>query len=158
MWLSLWTFLRLLGNDIFGKLRPVSAVILRKGDRFLIVKKPRKNHSWQFPQGGREEGETDLEAAQRELLEECGTDLKVQFLKRKWGVYRYFFPENFNRWKDYRGARVTFFMAQYQEGEIHIAPDELEDYVWVTGDQLRDYFDEPYGKRMEKMIHKALRF
>lgn len=68
---------------------------------YLLVKKPRSQHSWQMPQGGLEEGESllqvcgshllfsiirympllfFLQAARRELAEECGSELKADFL------------------------------------------------------------------------------
>ena len=63
---------------------------------YLLVKKPRKNHAWQFPQGGQEKEETEAEAALRELREECGSDLKVELCdKTAIGVYQYRFPLKF---------------------------------------------------------------
>jgi len=49
---------------------------------YLIVKKPRKEFSWQFPQGGYEEkdGKHLRVTAQRELQEECGTKLHVWWI------------------------------------------------------------------------------
>ncbi|KAI8328404.1 hypothetical protein BD560DRAFT_342403 [Blakeslea trispora] len=76
---------------------------------FLVVKKPRKDHAWQFPQGGQDPGETGPEAALRELEEECGSDLKVQLVDtvHEIGVYQYPFPDHFRRKKQYLGAKVN---------------------------------------------------
>ena len=55
-------------------IRVLAAVILR-GDRFLICKRPgHKRHGglWEFPGGKIEAGETDFEAAVREMREELG--------------------------------------------------------------------------------------
>ena len=35
-------------------------------------------NAWQFPQGGVDAGENHVDAALRELAEECGTDLKIK--------------------------------------------------------------------------------
>ena len=46
--------------------RSVSAIVLERSfeseKKYLLVRKPRKSHAWQFPQGGVDEGETLLEA------------------------------------------------------------------------------------------------
>lgn len=75
---------------------------------YLLVKKPRKHHAYQFPQGGQDPGETASEAALRELREECGSNLKVRLVdKSPIGAYQYKFPPKFNRWDDSVGAKVN---------------------------------------------------
>ncbi|KAI9319288.1 hypothetical protein BX666DRAFT_1924704, partial [Dichotomocladium elegans] len=75
---------------------------------YLLVRKPRKHHAWQFPQGGIEPGERVSEAALREMREECGDALEARLLStRPCGVYRYPFPPSFGkkrRWA-YTGAQ-----------------------------------------------------
>jgi 8-oxo-dGTP pyrophosphatase MutT (NUDIX family) len=75
---------------------------------YLLVKKPRKYHAWQFPQGGQEPGESAAEAALRELKEECGSDLKSRLIDiySPVGTYQYKFPPKFNRWDNAVGAKV----------------------------------------------------
>ncbi|KAI8969064.1 hypothetical protein BDF20DRAFT_916467 [Mycotypha africana] len=74
---------------------------------YLLVQKPRQTHAWQFPQGGQDPGETGLEAALRELREECGSQIKVDVVNRNpLGSYKYKFPSNFNRWDTSVGANV----------------------------------------------------
>lgn len=140
--------------DICGRLRPVSGVIVQRRDRFLVVKKDRKNHAWQFPQGGVEKGELHIEAADRELNEECGTDLVVQFNPQKQGVFRYFFPPNFRR-GSYQGAAVAMFRAHYKKGDIRLNPKELIDYAWITREQMSDYFSPEYNRFVQKILRKS---
>ncbi|CEP07587.1 hypothetical protein [Parasitella parasitica] len=74
---------------------------------YLLVKKPRKHHAYQFPQGGQDPGETPSEAALRELREECGSNLKVKLLDESpIGAYQYEFPLDFKRWDNSVGAKV----------------------------------------------------
>ncbi|KAI9280049.1 hypothetical protein BY458DRAFT_553465 [Sporodiniella umbellata] len=86
--------------------------INRKPDEvlYLVVKKPRRHHAWQFPQGGQEENETASEGALRELKEECGSELSVRLLDtcKPIGIYQYRFPESFfeSQKRMSTGARV----------------------------------------------------
>ncbi len=59
---------------VAGTIRVIAAVI-RRGDRYLVAQRPaHKRHGglWEFPGGKVEAGETDLQAADRELREELG--------------------------------------------------------------------------------------
>lgn len=76
---------------------------------FLLVKKPRKHHSWQYPQGGLDFNETPLEGALRELTEECGNDIKVKpITSTPVSHYQYQFPDQFiaKHKSKYIGAKV----------------------------------------------------
>lgn len=81
---------------------------------YLLVKKPRDEHAWQFPQGGlkKKKGETVPQGALRELLEECGQDLKVRLIDETNAatIYQYDFPPEFikmkKKKKQYKGAKV----------------------------------------------------
>ena len=146
-------FLVLWWYGICGRLRPVSAIIVQNGDRYLIVKKPRKEHAWQFPQGGKEVDESLLEAAIRELQEECGESLRVSFSVSPKGVYRYFFPKGFVR-DGFCGAMVTFYWAQYKSGFVTLDSNELSDFAWVYRDKLRDYFSPKYAVFIQTILEK----
>ena len=77
-----------------NKLRPVGAMVLKnKTGKFLLVKKPRTENAWQFPQGGLDTGETFYQGALRELREECGATLETESDQKKIGEYCYFFPK-----------------------------------------------------------------
>ncbi len=59
------------------QIRVVAAVISR-GDRYLVCQRPPdKRHGglWEFPGGKRELGESDADAARRELREELGVEV-----------------------------------------------------------------------------------
>jgi len=61
---------------------------------YLIVKKQREQHAWQFPQGGWEKNESLYRTAKREVLEECGPDLRFHmFVNQPIGHMQYLFPE-----------------------------------------------------------------
>lgn len=57
----------------------VLAAVVRRGDSYLVCQRPlSKRHGglWEFPGGKCEEGETDEQAARRELKEELNVDLE----------------------------------------------------------------------------------
>jgi mutator protein MutT len=57
----------------------VVASVIRRGDRFLVCRRPHnKRHGglWEFPGGKCETGESDLDAVTRELSEELGVNTK----------------------------------------------------------------------------------
>ncbi len=150
----MWSSLRLFFADWKGKLRLVSAIVVRKGEFFLIVKKPRKDHAWQFPQGGVEKDESSASAALRELQEECGKTLKIKLLDdRSIGGYRYFFPSDFDCHEEgFVGAKVQFFIADFLEGEVRLDQKELEDSLWVKKEQFSEYFSQDYLNVIQKLV------
>ena len=151
-WPQFWVELA----DWQEQLRPVSAIILKKDEKYLIVEKPRKENKWQFPQGGRDAGETDKQAAMRELQEECGPSLNIKFKgERPVGSYKYLFPKTFKRHeKQFIGANVTFFEADYLSGAVEVDGNEIISYKWVPQDQFEEDFDGSYLKVIQNFFTK----
>jgi phosphatase NudJ len=57
-------------------------VIVRLGHRFLVVRERKHGQLWYFPAGRIEPGETVVEAAVRETLEESGVPVQIEGLLR----------------------------------------------------------------------------
>jgi len=105
------------------------------------------------PAGRAAGGQSLLEGAKRELREECGEALNVEFAIEPIGEYSYFFPADFKRHeKNIVGAKVTFFRAEFVSGDIGLAPEELEDYKWVRKEELKDYFEGAYLKKVQSFL------
>ncbi len=60
----------------------VVVVVVRKGHRFLLVQERKYNETWYLPAGMVERGETFVEAAVRETMEEGGIPIAVEGLLR----------------------------------------------------------------------------
>lgn len=150
-WPNFWLDL----SDWEEQLRSVSAIIVKHNEKYLVVKKPRKDFAWQFPQGGVDGGENFLQAAKRELREECGSDLMVKFKgERPIGSYRYIFPEDFVRHdENIIGASVSFFIAEYVSGDVLVDQDEIVEYTWVSLSEMTDLFEPSYLENVQNFCN-----
>jgi putative (di)nucleoside polyphosphate hydrolase len=76
-------------------------------------------HTWQFPQGGVEEGETMEQALYREMKEEIGCD-QFDLILQTQSQLRYDFPEDYKGPKsltqNYRGQEQYWFLCRFKDG------------------------------------------
>jgi putative (di)nucleoside polyphosphate hydrolase len=126
--------------------RPNASIIAKRNGKFLLVKKPRAHHAWQFPQGGVEAGENFEEAAKREFEEELGTN-QIELLA-ECGIYHYDWSKNIEIDKSlqrFRGQEVHFFFANFNgtDKEIKLDHNELEDWKWVDVTELKQLIESP---------------
>ena len=86
----------------------VGVIILNKNDKVFVGKrKDNPANNWQMPQGGVDEGEDDITAMKRELLEETSIQ-NIEIIKEIDKIYQYELPENLIGiiWKGkYRGQK-----------------------------------------------------
>jgi len=103
-------------------------VIVRLGRRFLLIQEAKHEQRWYFPAGRIEPGETILEAARRETLEEAGIPIEAEgFLRIEHSVL----PNGL--------ARVRFLILAHPADDTppKSQPDEESlRAMWVTRDAL----------------------
>ncbi len=99
--------------------------------RVMLVKQyrlPANQFLWELPAGKTDEGETVLQAARRELIEETGLRAK------KWKKLVSFFPS-----PGYVEEKMTIFLATgLTAGESQPMEDERIETRWFTKKELRD--------------------
>jgi len=89
--------------------------------RYLLIKNRRSAH-WSFPKGHVEEGETDEQAAMREVKEETGIDIHIL--------------EGFKAKSEYSIQHkiekvVYIYAATCENPKTSIQEEEIEDYLWL---------------------------
>lgn len=119
----------------------VGIVICNRASQVLWARRIRQN-SWQFPQGGVDEGESSEAAMYRELYEELGlknTDVQLLASSKSWLKYR--LPKRLVRWEEKPvclGQKQKWYLLRLtKENQEHIefnvqGHPEFDDWRWVS--------------------------
>lgn len=115
--------------------------VLRKEQEVLIVRRKQKEGDlfWQFPGGGVESGETEEAAVKREVLEETGITVNVEF-----NLGRRVHPST--------GKEIAYFACSYVSGDINIADEDLDAAIWVSIEDVMRYFTTPVFKPIQDYL------
>ena len=112
-----------------GNTVKVAAGLVFKNDELLISKRPESVHLgglWEFPGGKLEIGETYEDCVIREIYEELGIEVKVDYI----------FEEVLHQYGEIT-VFIKFFICNLQRGE----PKKIQcsDFVWVKRNDLGIY-------------------
>lgn len=102
-------------------------VVVRKGDRFLLIHEKKHDQTWYFPGGRVEQGERIPDAALRETLEESGVPVTLDGILRIEHTAR---PD---------GARLRVFFVAHPADDTppkSQPDDESLGAAWVSLDEL----------------------
>ena len=114
--------------------RAAGAVIFRRSDRGIRILLLRAYRNWDFPKGLVEPGESELDAAKREVTEETGlADLQ------------YPFGEEYKETLPYSGNKVArYYLAETdaEKIELPVSPElgrpEHHEYRWASFEEAED--------------------
>ena len=112
--------------------REVQAVIFDDADnekKVLILKKTdysARRYRWRLLKGGLNDGESETEGLQREILEETGLR-KIQIMDRILS-YEFFF-------KNVRHTVSSYLVKADSKEPVKLQKSEVADYVWTTKEE-----------------------
>lgn len=125
------------------------AVVYRdiKGEiRYLLIKNKRSAH-WGFPKGHIEPGETKIETAKREVLEETG--IHINIIDGFECISKY-------KIRDRIEKKVSIFVGTTKDTSTIIQQEEIEDYIWLTYDRAMNLLKFDNDKNILSSAHTYL--
>lgn len=134
-------------------------VLFRNGGdtrRYLLMRSAlTRRPIWEFPKGGVEAGETEAQAAVRELWEEAGIgEGQIVLFDGYREEERYVFTQGKGEQRTLIVKKVVYFLAETDEERVIISR-EAEEYRWATYDEAMRLIRFP-GKRHVLEVAEAL--
>ena len=118
----------------------VAAIVRDATGRILLGERTDFPDSWQFPQGGRNPGESAEDALPRELREEISLEPGDYHIVTSRGPYRYLFTGG-SRKQGYRGQEQVYFLldlvAPPEKVDVATSAPEFRAIRWVMPSQVR---------------------
>ena len=149
--------------------RPNVGIVLLNSHNEVFWGKRVGQHSWQFPQGGIQHGESPEQAMFRELHEEVGLlPEHVQIVGRTRDWLRYDVPEEFLRRQpaskthraSYRGQKQIWFLLRLvgSDSDIYLRATEHPEFdawrwipFWIQLDSVIDFKREVYQLALSEL-------
>lgn len=116
----------------------------KNGQREFLLVYERFSKAWSLPKGHMEAGETEKQAALRELWEETG--LRAELIDGTRTVTEYALSNGCRK-------EVVYFLGSVA-GRIRTQDREIETFQWVTRAQLRDYLFPDTAAAVEKLLER----
>jgi len=155
--------------------RPNVGIVLLNGANEVFWGKRVGQHSWQFPQGGIQHGESPEQAMFRELQEEVGLlPEHVQIIGRTRDWLRYDVPEEYLRRQNatrvhraaYRGQKQIWFLLRLVglDSDIQLRASEHPEFdawrwvpFWIQLDGVIDFKREVYQLALSELARYLAR-
>lgn len=110
-----------------------------------------RDHRWQLPKGLIDPGETDEQAALREVREEAGIECSIV---ERLDTIDYWFNASYDGPLTRYHKHVHFFLMEYVAGDVADHDDEVEDARWFAIQEAsRVLAFESERKMLEKAMH-----
>lgn len=123
-------------------------IFTTKPRQYLLLHYPSRH--WDFPKGHLEKGETNMDAARREVREETGLS-KVEVLPGFTHAFDYEYRRS-DRTRVHK--TVTFFLARASTHKVRIS-HEHRDFAWLPYEQA---VDRVTYENARNLLHDAERF
>ncbi len=131
--------------------KAILSIIFRKNKdnyEYLLLKRiPSRGGFWQPVSGRVEEGESELDAAKREVIEETGIE---DFLRVEKGFYDFILENEPDKKSFCFGFEIDLKV------KITLDPNEHSEYKWCSFDQSINLIKWPHNKKALKRLQKSL--
>jgi bis(5'-nucleosidyl)-tetraphosphatase len=125
--------------------------ILYEDDRYQFLLIQHNAGHWGFPKGHADPGESDLQAACREFLEETGiTDCQV--IQGPLFSERYTFTRRGQRFE----KTVIYFAALVESATVQCQQEEIQDYLWADYEKALSLLSFNGSKQVLNEVHQYL--
>ncbi len=144
--------------------RPNVAIVIVNAKNQVFWGKRVREHSWQFPQGGINPGETPETAMYRELHEEVGLKPKhIRILGRTRDWLRYEVPQHWvkREWRgSYRGQKQIWYLLRLvgRDTDVSLRASERPEFdawrwhdYWVPLDTVIEFKRESYRRALVEL-------
>ena len=133
-----------------------AVIFKRVGDKILFLMiYSKRNKIWGFPKGHLEAGETEKEAAEREIKEEIGLD-DLNFIE---GFKEKVWYETVSKRPPFKGERiekyVTYFLCETKNQDIIVDGREISDYRFLP---LNGAEEQIKFRNLDNILRKAYDF
>lgn len=145
----------ILGSDMTPRPSAGGIVVNPEGKIALVEQ---HGNSWSFPKGGIEAGESELEAATREIFEETGLQ-DIELVEELGNYERYSLGlDGKSENKDWGLRRRTLFLFKTPQTEFRLNPhdEEVTDMRWVTLDEAAELLSHPKDKEFLEFVRKRI--
>lgn len=134
--------------------RNVALILTRPGGEILVCERSDFKNSWQFPQGGARDQESDIEALQREVLEEIALQPENYRVLLHHGPYRYVFRSGCRK-EGCDGQEQIYFQAEWLGGgEIAVDKKEFRDFQWIKPETFRMEWVPPIKRDVYRKVFR----
>jgi putative (di)nucleoside polyphosphate hydrolase len=133
--------------------RNVALILTRPGGEILVCERSDFKGSWQFPQGGARSEESDVEALQREVMEEVSLPPESYRVVLHHGPYRYVFRSGCRK-EGCDGQEQTYFQAEWLGGEIAVDKKEFRNFQWIKPETFRIEWVPPIKRDVYRRVFR----
>lgn len=135
----------------------VAAILRDARGEILVCERIDTPGAWQFPQGGVDPDETEVEALWREVWEEIGVPPSALRIVEQRGPYRYRFNEGREK-KGFHGKEQSYFLVEFagREAPINIATEypEFQDFRWIAPEEFRLKWLPPMKRKVYRAVFR----
>ncbi len=130
----------------------VAYKIIKNKPKYLLLKRKLHWKGWEFPKGGKEPKESNLETIHRELKEETNLNpIKINKHNLK-GKYKY--TNKIER--PYIGQTFTLYSVKVQNQKVIIDKREHSSYKWLDFKKAREFLTWDNQKKSLEIVNNSL--